>query len=308
MTVIHEEHPLEQQKDQDQTILDRYRRAEALEHEMYNSSMVLNAQVYPHWIHDSDCFWYIRKNRQAEAAVDNITTEYILVNAGTATHTKAFDHERLAQALAQAAKQDVNPNELPISELDLELSPTRATFMAFDKRWRFDASTETCEAMASHEDQVAPDGLLSPDAKKAVFIRDYNLWIRNLKNGEEQALTQNGEQHYAYAVEPEGRDLIKGLTDIESYFSEPLEAIWSPDSSKLFTFQMDERPVRDIPSMLYVPQDGTIAPKVIERKFALSGDEHVAQYRMLIIDIETATEIAVHYPPIDDACLLYSPL
>ena len=42
----------------DQTILARYRRAEALEH--LANSMALSAQVQPHWIGDSDQFWYAR--------------------------------------------------------------------------------------------------------------------------------------------------------------------------------------------------------------------------------------------------------
>ena len=284
----------------DQSVLARYRRAEALEHEVYNQSMVLNAQIVPHWIGSSDCFWYSRKTRQAGEV--GIGTEYRMVNAKATTHTEAFDHSLLAQALAAVAGEEVNPNSLPISGLELELSPACATFAAFDKRWRFDVEQNICKEIAVADLTTLPaGGLRSPDGKKVAFARDYNLWVRYLERGEERALTQLGEHHYAYGVEPESRNLIKGLNGSESDFTPALEALWSPDSKQLFTFQLDERQVRSLPSMQYVPQDGTVAPTVIERKQVLPGDKHSAQYRMVVIDVKSGKETAAHYPPIDDS-------
>ena len=289
-----------------QSILAQYRRAEALEHEAYNQSMVLNAQIFPHWIDGSNCFWYTRKNRKEGGKLNEISTEFRLVNAETATHTEAFDHQLLAQTLAQAAEQDVNPDDLPITELKLALAPTRATFVAFDKHWQFEPSKQSCEAITVEADPILPGWLLSPNRKKAAFSRDYNLWVRDLESGEEHPLTRDGERHYAYALQPEARDLIEGMPGVET-FPQRLEALWSPDSKQLFTFQMDERQVRKLPSMLYVPQDGTVAPKVVERKYALPGDKHIAQYRMLTIDVETATEMAADYPAIEDSSVTICP-
>ena len=293
----------------DQSVLARYRRAETLEHEIYNQSMVLNAQIAPHWIGDSDCFWYSRKIRQT-GAVD-IATEYRLVNAKTATHVEAFNHSFLAQALANLTGEEVNPSSLPISGLTLELSPACATFTAFDKRWKFDPVKNTCEEIATDVDlgseSIPIGGSHSPDGKKIAFIRDCNLWVRDLDSGEEKALTQDGERYYAYGVQPESRNLIKGLTDYDPFPAAVIEAHWSPDSTQLFTFQLDERLVRSLPSMQYVPQDGTVAPTVIERKYALPGDQHIAQYRMLVIDVETGKEVAAQYPPVDDSFLWHCP-
>ena len=95
--------------------------------------------------------------------------------------------------------------------------------------------------------------------KRPRLLKDYNLWVREIDSGEERALTQDGEQYYAYAIQPESRDLVGNLCD-EACSPRP-QAHWSPDSSQLFTMQTDERQVRSLPSMLYVPQDGTVAPK-----------------------------------------------
>ena len=59
--------------------------------------------------------------------------------------------------------------------------------------------------------------------------------------------------------------------------------------------------------MLYVPQDGTVAPQVVERKYAMSGDKRTAQFRMVVIDVESASEITVQYPAVDDAFVWLCP-
>ena len=292
----------------EQSVLARYRRAEALEHEFCNQSMVLNATILPHWIKDSHCFWYTRKKRQESGGSIDIATEFRLVNAEAASNSnsEAFDHQLLADVLSRAAERDVNPNDLPISELTLELSPVRASFTAFGKRWQFDESKETCEEIKVNAPN--PSGwLVSPDGKKAAFSRDHNLWVQDLESGEEYALTKDGEQYYAYGVQPESRSLLDGIPGIVSWFPNSLEALWSPDSSRVFTLQTDERQVRTVPSIQYVPQDGTVAPRVIERKYALSGDKHIVQYRMVVIDVATAKETAADYPTIDDALISHCP-
>ena len=105
----------------DQSMLARYRRAEALEHATYGESMVLNAHIIPHWIGSSDCFWYSRSARKISESTADLATEYRLVNAKTATNTEAFDHAALAKALAEAANQPVDALSLPISNLEFDL-------------------------------------------------------------------------------------------------------------------------------------------------------------------------------------------
>jgi len=275
----------------DQIMLSRYRRAEALEHSTLTETMVVNAQIQPHWIGDSDHFWYTRTSDRG--------IEYRRVNASAATNTQAFDHKKLANILAEVAGESVSEFNLPIS--NLEFSDSAFTFDAFDKRWLFDGKIKAVEGTVTYP----VHWLVSPDGTKAAFVKDYNLWIRDLKNGEEWALTHGGQQHYAYAVQPESRNLIGELIDPEPMVKP--EALWSRDSSQLFTVQMDERQVRNLPSMLYVPQDGTVAPRVNERKYALPGDKEVVQYQMVVLDVATGNETAVDYPTVEDSFVWLGP-
>ncbi|ETN92060.1 Prolyl tripeptidyl peptidase precursor [Gammaproteobacteria bacterium MOLA455] len=277
---------------QDNTILARYRRAEALEHESVDGAMVSDALIRPNWIGDSDQFWYTRSTHDKG-------TEYRLVNAKTANNTVAFDHKRLATALADATGETVSESALPISNLDF--CDAAVSFNAFDTRWQFDGELKTVKSLVTYPDHW----LVSPDGTNAAFVKDYNLWLRDLNTGEERALTHDGQPHYAYAVQTEGRDLVGDFIGPEPLVKP--EALWSPDSSQLFTVQMDERRVRDLPSMLYVPQDGTLAPQVKERKYALPGDKEVVQYRVLVIDVTTGIETEADYPPIADSFVWLGP-
>ena len=95
----------------EQSMLARYRRAEAMEHAMCTESIVLNPWIFPHWIGNSNCFWYSRKNRQGDDVTSQVSKEFRLVNAETTTNTAAFDHKILAQTLSRVAKQNVNPDD-----------------------------------------------------------------------------------------------------------------------------------------------------------------------------------------------------
>ena len=57
--------------------------------------LVVNAPGAPTWIGDSDHFWYSRSVKGG--------TEFVMVDASTATRKPAFDHDRLANAISVAS-------------------------------------------------------------------------------------------------------------------------------------------------------------------------------------------------------------
>ncbi|HLP78776.1 MAG TPA: hypothetical protein VK327_17880, partial [Candidatus Paceibacterota bacterium] len=69
-------------------------------------------QVDPHWFAgesgETNQFWY-RVNPPGERR------EFVLVDAIKGTRLPAFDHERLAKALAQTTGKDVDAGRLPVN-------------------------------------------------------------------------------------------------------------------------------------------------------------------------------------------------
>jgi dipeptidyl-peptidase 4 len=82
------------------------------------------------------------------------------------------------------------------------------------------------------------DPKFSPDGKWVSFVRDSNLWVSSTATGEAKALTTGGRE-----------ELLKGQLDwvYPEEFDCPTAYWWSPDSSKLAYYEMDERPVTRYP-------------------------------------------------------------
>jgi len=270
----------------------RYELAKKLEGAFYKETIYKNAHIQPNWIGESNRFWYIRH-------VDG-GTRFRLADAKNATNKEAFNHVKLAKALAKISGKTVEATNLPIGNLNF--TGRTVAFDAFGERWVFDGKTKVKKGVQIQQQH----GLVSPNGTKEAFVKDHNIWLRNLETGKEEALTTDGQKYYTYGVQPEGRFLV---TDHETLFHTPapLEAIWSADGSKLFTVQTDERLVRVLPSVVYAPQDGSLAPRVVERKYSLPGDKNIVEYRMVVIDTATGKQINARYPRIEDSFIWHGP-
>ena len=266
------------------TITSRYQRAKYLLQGGLQQA-VPNALIFPVWIKNSNCFWYQRNTATGK--------EIRLVNAELASNTPAFNHSALADALAQASGEQVDANNLPVNDLngqrsatmEMTLQPVTLTFSAFGKRWKYFEDTEQIIEV----EPFPNDYLLSPDGSKAVFRRDYNLWLKDLVTFEERALTTDGEQFYQYA--------IPGSVFDNSAFVNllGLQAVWSGDSQRLFTVQLDQRDVKSVAVVSHVPADGSLRPQTTFNKLAFPDDPVAESYRLVIIDIASAHVQDVNY-------------
>ena len=48
------------------------------------------------------------------------------------------------------------------------------------------------------------NAVTSPDGKRAAFIRDWNLWVRDVAGGQEKKLTTDGSTNFGYATDNAG--------------------------------------------------------------------------------------------------------
>ncbi|MDC0000570.1 DPP IV N-terminal domain-containing protein, partial [Porticoccaceae bacterium] len=281
------------------TILNRYEQAQTLLQGVLNTHLVKNEAVYPHWVENSHCFWYLKDAENGK--------QFRMVNVDTASNTVAFDHQAMADGLALATGQIINADNLPIKQVIFTLSPTQIGFRAFDKNWRFDTATATCkediawqkidrDVLASEHLDGLPDLFLqtlpSPNGKKELFIQDHNLWIQDRQSGEASALTHTGTADESFAR--------SSAFNIDS----TIQALWSPDSKRIFTLQLDTRGITERMLCNYAPQDGSLYPKIMPMKMAYPGDEHVESYRLVVIDVETGHMQTVDYSPLP--LILYS--
>ncbi|MFZ0317560.1 MAG: DPP IV N-terminal domain-containing protein, partial [Candidatus Sulfotelmatobacter sp.] len=122
----------------------------------------------------------------------------------------------------------------------------------------------------------------SPDGKRAVFLRDWNLWMREIATGEEKQLTTDGVKDYGYATDNAGW-----------IHSEHAIVVWSPDSKMLATFQQDQRKTGE----MYTVSSRIGHPHLETWKYPLVGDKDVTMIERVIIDVDTAKVTRLKMPP-----------
>src|SRR5579862_8021337 len=104
---------------------------------------VYKARITPHWLTNNVQFWYRNDLRGG-------TKEFILVDAEKGIRQRAFDHDKLAAALAKAAGEEVKSDRLPFSEIQFTENGNTITFDAFSKSWRCDLDSYQCVSAATN--------------------------------------------------------------------------------------------------------------------------------------------------------------
>lgn len=123
---------------------------------------------------------------------------------------------------------------------------------------------------------------VSPDGKRAAFIRNYNLWVRDIASARETQLTTDGQKDFGYATDNAG--WIKSDRPV---------LVWSPDSRKIVTFQQDDRPVGE----MYLVNTKVGHPELSAWKYPLPGDSVIATIARVVINVDTPRVIRFQMPP-----------
>jgi len=224
--------------------------------------LVTGTGVRPTWLEDGR-FWY-------RTTVPN-GSAFFLVDPARRTRQAAFDQTRLAAALAAASGGRVDGNQLPFQTFEFAKDGKSIAVNVQNRRWRCDLVTYTCSAQDStRASQRAPqNSSTAPDGHWAVFIKDYNLWAKDLTSGQETQLTTDGIKDFGYATDNAGW----------THSDRPV-VTWSPDSRQIATFQHDGRGVRD----MHLVSTNVGVPRLESWKYPLPGDSVIFRISRIIIN------------------------
>ena len=119
-----------------------------------------------------------------------------------------------------------------------------------------------------------PPPSMSPDGRKAIFVCDWNLWVKDVATGQERQLTTDGVKDFGYATSNAGwatsaAPSLRGR----------------PTGKKIATQQQDERNVGDM-YLVETPVNGG-HPVLRAWKYPLPGDPVVAMISRVVIDVDT---------------------
>jgi len=227
------------------------------------------------WL-DATHFWYI----DHDASGDHI----LEMDAATGMAGPAFDQQKLAAALGKARDKTVDARKWPRSGFDFHVLPDGSLDVQLGNDWyRCDLSgVGVCTARDKLLKTGSEPGALSPNGKLLAFVRDWNLWVRDLATGKETQLTRNGAKDYGYATQNAG--WIHGDGAIVR---------WSPDSTKIATYRQDQRGVGEM-----VTVDTRVGhPKLDAWKYPLPGDEKVFMIEPVVVDVTSKKMLRLKMAP-----------
>ncbi|TXJ23141.1 MAG: S9 family peptidase [Chitinophagaceae bacterium] len=247
-------------------------------------SLLYRTGVRANWM-EGDKFWYSVNTEKG--------TEFFLVDPSKKSKTPAFDQAKLAAALSKATSRNYDAYKLPFQFFSFSPDGKSISFSADSRKWKYDlkSAVVTADASAATAEPPSPATMgrrggftevVSPDGKKAAFIKDYNLWVRNLETRQETQLTTDGIKDFGYATDNAG-------------WSTSDRAIlrWSPDSKKIATFQQDQRKVGD----MYLVTTNVGKPTLRAWKYPLPGDKDIIMIHRVIVDVDQPKVVRLQVEP-----------
>lgn len=237
--------------------------------------------VRPNWI-GNDRFWF------RDLTADGFN--FILVDPEKGTEKPAFDQQKLAGALSKATGEQYTAEMLPFQYFSYTDDGKAILFRAGEKNWICNLKSYSC----GETDQKVPSGemnffmrnmsdqVVSPDGKSAAYIKDWNLWVRDLATGKETQLTTDGVKNFGYA------------TDNASWrHSDRPVILWSPDSKEIATFRQDQRDVKD----MYLVSTNVGAPHLEKWKYEFPMDTAQMKIYRVIIHVDEPKVVYLKIPP-----------
>jgi dipeptidyl-peptidase-4 len=152
----------------------------------------------------------------------------------------------------------------------------------------YDFKTKSLTALSDNGKQQLAE--FSPDASKVAFVRDNNLFIKDLSSGAEIQITRDGLD----------RNIIYGTTDwvYEEEFSFTKGFEWAPDGKSIAFYRFDESKVKEFWMTTY----GELYPENYKFKYPKAGEDnslvtvhvyHLADARTVKMDIGAETDIYI---------------
>ncbi len=236
-----------------QGTVEDYNRAYALR-EKYNAKHVLYAGVVPHWVDQTSAFWYVRQTEKGK--------EYVKVDAASKKRTALFDQQKMASALTEKAGREINAYNLPLQNCRLNISLDTLRFQLDGKFWAYsiknnrllDEGAIPSRGKERHwmevDDEKEGRPVTSPDGKWTAFIKNDNVYVREVATGKEKQLSQDGT--------------------LSNYYSSYIQ--WSPDSKSVVSCRIRPVEKRYVYYVESSPADQA-QPKLHKQEYAKPGDE-----------------------------------
>lgn len=230
-----------------------YKRAYALRSK-FSSNNVYYSNMNPHWADDGRSFWYVRNTPDGET--------YERIDAANASRTSLLDAKKLAEALRTQGETDVNDRWLNLRECRLNATADTLRFTRGGAYWSYAIAHNSLQRTGTVPPSPTPrhwmevddekdwGAVTSPDGTMEAFIKNDNVYVRNVKTRKETQLSLDGTPG--------------------NYYSSHIT--WSPDSRMVCSTRIRPAQKRYVYYVESSPTD-QLQPKLHKQEYAKPGDE-----------------------------------
>ncbi|AUC86746.1 S9 family peptidase [Polaribacter sp. ALD11] len=214
---------------------------------------------------------FVNGNKLLYSTTNKDGKSFILVDANSKTKEAAFNHEKLAEALSKEMDKEIKATDLPIYSVSFSEDLKMLHFTASKQKYSYNLADNSLSKNSSESKNISRNEHISPNGKLAIYINNFNLWVRNLETDKKTQLTFDGIEDYGYATNNAGWTKSDGAV-----------LKWSPNSDKIATFQQDARGV----GMMYLTSTNVGHPRLEAWKHPLPGDDKIFTIERVIIHLE----------------------
>lgn len=236
-----------------QGTVEDYNRAYSLR-DKFSNNKVFYSNVNPEWIEGTHQFWYIRNTPEGRI--------YVSVNAEKKGRKDLFDHKQLANVLGKASGKEVKPEAINLERLHVNKTLDTLRFNFNNQRWMYavrknqlaNEGALPAPSKPRHwmemDDEKSAGPVTSPDGKYTAFIKNDNIYVKEVATGKEKQLSLDGT--------------------LSNYYSSYIR--WSPDSKKVVSCRIRPIEKRFVYYVESSPAD-QLQPKLHKQEYAKPGDE-----------------------------------
>ncbi len=281
--------------------------------------MVFSTRVSPHWLKQSDRFWYVYETSEGK--------KWYLVDPARSSKKELFDNVQIAADMSRLTGDPFDAQHLNIAKLKFIKNETalqwevKSKLVKVDedededdmeeseekkdkkkkkpkkvaKVWHFEYDISRRKLTLIEDFPKKPKDMdwaaISPDSTYVLFSKYHNLYwmdkenfLKAQKNEEDSTIvetqwTTDGEKDYAYGGSNRGVDNVELEENKDKRKS--VYVVWSPDGSKFGINRVDRREVKDL---WVLDNTADPRPRLETYKYPMAGDEKVGIDELYVFD------------------------
>ena len=300
------------------------------------SKMVFSTNVDPHWLKNSERFWYAYETTSGKT--------YYIVDPAAKSKKILFDNANMAAQMSLLTKDPFDAQHLPIEKIKFIKNETVIQFEVKSKLVDEDKKNADEDDMKSKDKKKDAAGKpdkktfhfeynlasgkltliddfkkvkenpewanISPDGEKIVFSKKENLfWMDKANYAKaqkdekdttivEHQITKDGVKDYSYGYTRENEDNEEEVKNIDK--RKPAYVLWSHDSKLLAINRTDNRKVKDL---WVIKSLSSPRPTLETYKYQMPGEKESPIEELLIYNMVADTMIKVDVAAFKDQTL-----